>query len=35
MFDSIVERQKDELLKVLNEVDKIEKLTIPALETRL
>lgn len=35
IFDSIEEEQKDKQLKELYEVDKIEKLTIPALETRL
>jgi hypothetical protein len=35
MFDSIEEGQKEQQLKELYEVDKIQKLTIPALETRL
>ncbi|WP_106531511.1 hypothetical protein [Chitinophaga niastensis] len=35
LFDSIEEEQKEQLLKEHYEVDKIEKLTIPALENRL
>lgn len=35
MFDSLEEGQKEQMEKQLYEVDKIEKLTIPALETRL
>lgn len=35
LFDSIEEEKKGQLLNELYEVEKIEKLTIPALETRL
>lgn len=35
MFDSLEEGQKEQMEKQLYDVDKIEKLTIPALETRL